>query len=67
LRRNGVELQSQSRFYHVESGLGSGAAVTAAQTGNLVVITDTAANWYGSGTIVHYLVARNVRPWLRVR
>jgi rhamnogalacturonan endolyase len=59
LRRNGVELQSQSRFSHVESGLGSGATVTAAQNGNIIVITESATNWYGSGTIHHYLVARN--------
>jgi rhamnogalacturonan endolyase len=59
LRFNGVELQSQSRFSHVESGLGSGATVTATQTGNLVIITESATNWYGSGTIFHYLVARN--------
>ncbi|HEX4700886.1 MAG TPA: rhamnogalacturonan lyase B N-terminal domain-containing protein [Pseudonocardiaceae bacterium] len=59
LRRNGVELQSQSRFSHVESGLGSGATVTAVQNGNIIVITESATNWYGSGVIHHYLVARN--------
>ncbi|HEY3610127.1 MAG TPA: rhamnogalacturonan lyase B N-terminal domain-containing protein [Pseudonocardiaceae bacterium] len=59
LRRNGVELQSQSRFSHVESGLGNGATVTATQNGNIVVITESATNWYGSGVIHHYLVARS--------
>jgi rhamnogalacturonan endolyase len=58
LKFNGRELQSQSRFSHVESGLGSTAKITAQQTGNLVIITETVTNWYGSGTLVHYLVAR---------
>ncbi|HEX5115530.1 MAG TPA: rhamnogalacturonan lyase B N-terminal domain-containing protein [Pseudonocardiaceae bacterium] len=62
LRFNGVELQSQSRFSHVESGLGAGTTVTASQVGQFVVVTETATNWYGSGTIVHYLVARNGDP-----
>src|SRR5262249_31871766 len=56
---HGTELQNQSRPSHVESGLGTGAAVTAAQSGNLVIITESATNWYGNGTIFHYLVARN--------
>ena len=56
---HGTELQNQSRPSHVESGLGSGATVRAAQNGNLVVITESASNWYGSGTIDHYLVARS--------
>jgi Rhamnogalacturonan lyase B, N-terminal len=62
LQFNGVELQSQSRFSHVESGLGTGATVTATQTGNFVIVTESATNWYGSGTIFHYLVARNGDP-----
>jgi len=56
---NGTQLQNQSRQSHVESGLGSGATVTATQNGNIVMITESATNWYGSGTIVHYLVARS--------
>ncbi|HKN96297.1 MAG TPA: rhamnogalacturonan lyase B N-terminal domain-containing protein [Pseudonocardiaceae bacterium] len=62
LKYHGVELQSQSRFSHVESGLGAGATVTASQVGQFVVVTETATDWYGSGTIVHYLVARNGDP-----
>ncbi|HXM57930.1 MAG TPA: rhamnogalacturonan lyase B N-terminal domain-containing protein [Candidatus Dormibacteraeota bacterium] len=59
LKFNGVELQNQTRQSHVESGLGSGATVTAAQNGNLIVITESTNTWYGSGTLVHYLVARS--------
>jgi rhamnogalacturonan endolyase len=62
LKYNGVELQSQSRFSHIESGLGSGTTVTASQNGNLIVVTETATNFYGSGTLVHYLVARSGDP-----
>lgn len=62
LKYNGVELQNQSRFSHIESGLGSGTTVTASQNGSLVVITETATNFYGSGTLVHYLVARSGDP-----
>jgi rhamnogalacturonan endolyase len=58
LRYNGRELQSQSRPAHVESGLGT-AAVTASQSGNYVVITESTTSWYGSGTLYHYLVARS--------
>jgi rhamnogalacturonan endolyase len=56
---HGTELQNQSRASHVESGLGSGATVAARQSGNLVVVTESASNWYGHGVIDHYLVARN--------
>src|SRR5690348_631211 len=59
LKFNGTELQNLSRFSHVESGLGSGTSVTARQTGNLIVITETATNFYGSGTLIQYLVARS--------
>jgi rhamnogalacturonan endolyase len=57
LNYNGVELQDQSSFSQVESGLGSGASVTAFQTGNYIVITESVTDWYGSGTLFHYLVA----------
>jgi rhamnogalacturonan endolyase len=57
LNYNGVEMQDQSSFSQVESGLGSGASVTAAQTGNYIVITESVTDWYGSGTLYHYLVA----------
>jgi rhamnogalacturonan endolyase len=57
LNYNGVEMQDQSSFSQVESGLGSGATVTAAQTGNYIVITESVTDWYGSGTLYHYLVA----------
>ena len=57
LNYNGTELQDQSSFSQVESGLGSGASVTARQTGNYIVITESVTNWYGSGTLYHYLVA----------
>lgn len=59
LNYNGVELQDQSSFSQVESGLGSGATVTAAQNGNHIVIAAQVTNWYGSGTLRHYLVAVN--------
>ena len=59
LNYNGTELQDQSSFSQVESGLGSGAAVSAYQTGNYIVITASVTNWYGSGTLHHYLVAVN--------
>jgi rhamnogalacturonan endolyase len=57
LNYNGVEMQDQSSFSQVESGLGSGATVTAAQAGNYIVITESVTDWYGSGTLYHYLVA----------
>jgi rhamnogalacturonan endolyase len=59
LNYNGVELQDQSSFSQVESGLGSGASVTAYQSGNYIVITESVTDWYGSGTLHHYLVAVN--------
>jgi rhamnogalacturonan endolyase len=59
LNMGGTELQDQSSFSQVESGLGSGASVTAYQAGNYVVITESVTNWYGSGTLHHYLVAVN--------
>jgi rhamnogalacturonan endolyase len=60
LRFNGTELQpTGTNGSHVESGLGSTAVVTGRQTGNFVIITESVTNWYGSGTLVHYLVAVN--------
>ena len=59
LNYNGTELQDQSSFSQVESGLGAGATVTAAQSGNYIVITESVTDWYGSGTLIHYLVAVN--------
>jgi rhamnogalacturonan endolyase len=57
LNYNGTELQaSGTKGSHVESGLGDTATVTAAQSGNHIVITESVSNWYGSGTLVHYLV-----------
>jgi rhamnogalacturonan endolyase len=58
LQLNGRELQSQSRPAHVESGLGT-AAVTASQNGNTIIVTETSNTFYGSGTLVHYFVARS--------
>ena len=49
LNYNGVELQDQSSFSQVESGLGSGASVTAVQTGNYIVITESVTDWYEIG------------------
>lgn len=60
LNYNGVELQpGGTNGSHVESGLGSTAKVTASQSGNHIVVTESVANWYGSGTLVHYFVAVN--------
>lgn len=59
LNYNGVELQDQSSFSQVESGLGNGAQVTASQQGNYIVITESVTDWYGSGTLYHYLVVVN--------
>jgi rhamnogalacturonan endolyase len=56
LNLNGTELQDQSSFSQVESGLGS-ATVTATQTGSNIVVTATTNAWYGSGTLQHHLVA----------
>lgn len=62
LNYNGVELQpTGTNGSHVESGLGSTAKVTASQTGNYIVVTESVTNWYGSGTLVHYFVAVNGR------
>jgi rhamnogalacturonan endolyase len=58
LRLNGRELQSQSRPAHVESGLGT-AAVTASQSGNVIVVTESTNTFYGSGSLTHYFVARS--------
>jgi rhamnogalacturonan endolyase len=57
LKYNGLELQNQARFSHIESGLG--ASVTAAQTGNFIVLTETTHTFYGNGTVFHYMVARS--------
>ena len=59
LRLNGTELQNVSRPSHVESGMGSNATVTASQAGSTIVITESTNDWYGSGTVVHYLVVRS--------
>jgi rhamnogalacturonan endolyase len=57
LNYNGTELQDQTSFSQVESGLGDGASVTAYQSGDYIVITESVTDWYGSGTLYHYLVA----------
>ncbi len=54
---NGTEMQDQTSFSQVESGLGDGATVTAEQTGDYIIITESVTDWYGSGTLYHYLVA----------
>jgi rhamnogalacturonan endolyase len=54
---NGTETQDQSSFSQVESGLGSGASISAYQSGDYIVITESVTDWYGSGTLYHYLVA----------
>jgi rhamnogalacturonan endolyase len=60
LRINGTELQpTGTNGSHVESGLGSTAVISGRQTGNFIIITESVTNWYGSGTLVHYLVAVN--------
>jgi rhamnogalacturonan endolyase len=60
LRINGTELQpTGTNGSHVESGLGSTAVVTGRQTGNVILITESVTNWYGSGQLTHYLVAVN--------
>lgn len=56
---NGVELTSPSRPSNVESGLGSGAGISAYQTGNYIVVTESVTNWYGSGTLHHYMVVQS--------
>ncbi|HYS38773.1 MAG TPA: rhamnogalacturonan lyase B N-terminal domain-containing protein [Pseudonocardiaceae bacterium] len=57
MKFNGIELNSQTTGSHVESGLGSTAVVTAQQTGNFIVVTESVTNWYGHGTLFHYFVA----------
>jgi rhamnogalacturonan endolyase len=56
LNYNGTELQDLSSFSQVESGLGA-ATVTASRSGNFIVITASVTDWYGSGTLHHYMVA----------
>ncbi|WBO68657.1 rhamnogalacturonan lyase B N-terminal domain-containing protein [Streptomyces camelliae] len=57
LNYNGTELQPPgTKGSHVESGLGSTATVTATQTGNHIIVTESVTNWYGSGTLIHYFV-----------
>ena len=56
---NGTELTAASRPSNVESGLGSGASVSAYQTGNYVVVTESATDFYGSGTVYHYFVVQS--------
>lgn len=56
---NGTELTSPSRPSNVESGLGSGASVSAYQTGGYIVVTESVTNWYGSGMLHHYFVVRS--------
>ncbi|MEN3361729.1 MAG: rhamnogalacturonan endolyase [Mycobacteriales bacterium] len=58
LQLSGRELQSQSKPAHVESGLGT-ATVTASQNGNVIIVAESASTFYGSGTLVHYFVARS--------
>lgn len=55
----GTEYQCQSDFSHVESGLGSGASITAATNNGDLVITEHASNWYGTGNIYHYMVVES--------
>lgn len=57
LNYNGTELQTAIAYSQVESGLGTGASVSAYQTGDYIVITESVTDWYGSGTLIHYLVA----------
>jgi len=56
---NGTELTSPSRPSNVESGLGSGASISAVQNGDVIIVTETATNFYGSGTVHHYLVVQS--------
>lgn len=56
---NGTELTAASRPSNVESGLGGGASVSAYQSGNYIVVTESVTNWYGSGTLHHYFVVRS--------
>lgn len=56
---NGTELTAASRPSNVESGLGAGASVSASQTGNFIVVTESVNNWYGSGTLHHYFVVQS--------
>ncbi|MBR7838132.1 twin-arginine translocation signal domain-containing protein [Actinospica durhamensis] len=56
---NGVELTSPSRPSNVESGIGAGASISAYQSGSYIVVTESVTNWYGSGTLHHYLVVRS--------
>jgi rhamnogalacturonan endolyase len=55
----GVEYQDQTKPSHVESGLGSGASISATTSGNNIIITEHSSTWYGSGNIYHYLVVQN--------
>jgi rhamnogalacturonan endolyase len=59
LAYNGTELTAASRPSNVESGLGSGASVSAYQSGDYIVVTESVTNWYGSGTLHHYFVVRS--------
>jgi rhamnogalacturonan endolyase len=59
LNFNGVELTAASRPSNVESGLGAGAVVGARQSGNVIVVTESATNFYGSGTVIHYFVVQS--------
>ncbi len=56
---NGTELTAASRPSNVESGLGNGASVSAYQTGSYIVVTESAYDWYGSGTLHHYFVVQD--------
>jgi len=47
LNLGGTELQDQNSFSQVESGLGAGATVTATQTGNYIIISESVTDWYG--------------------
>jgi rhamnogalacturonan endolyase len=59
LNFNGVELTASSRPSNVESGLGTGAVVTARQSGTFIIVTESATNFYGSGTVIHYFVVQS--------
>ena len=51
LNYNGTELQDQSSSRRWNRAW-AGATVTAAQSGNYIVITESVTDWYGSGTLI---------------
>src|SRR6266496_1901774 len=58
LQLSGRELQSQSKFSQIGSGLGT-ATVTASQTGSVILVTETTTTWRGSGLLIQYLAVRS--------